>query len=492
MHTENTQNQASRIAKEILSLARNTLMVHLRFLDEALFRLTPEQVDGRDAYATDGEKLYYTTGQVFKRFKKEKTAVARDFLHIVLHCVYRHAFVSSLLDKRLWNLAVDIAVESTILSLGLNAVSTSKDVAQQSALQLIQTYTRILTAEKVNQYLRSQNLSDQELGRLEALFFTDDHSPWYQASPSDEQDGERQGDSDSDGGASSSGPTTSRQADEDTKDPGKVDTALDAADDEGTSNEQASQQSQIGGRTSLEQEWRDIAQRMQTDLETASVGQGTQAGGLLQQLGQLNRERYDYAAFLKKFAVLGEAMQVNDDEFDYIYYTYGLSLYGNLPLIEPLEYKEVKRIRDFVIAIDTSGSTSGELVQRFLQKTYNILLSTESFFSKINLRIIQCDAIIQESIKITKPEEFQDYVSNYAIKGLGGTDFRPVFAYVDQQLAHREFSNLKGLIYFTDGMGTFPAKKPNYETAFVFIKDQYSDVAVPSWAIKLVLEKEEL
>ena len=63
---------------------------------------------------------------------------------------------------------------------------------------------------------------------------------------------------------------------------------------------------------------------------------------------------------------MGETMKVNDEEFDYIFYTYGLKLFKNIPLIEPLEYKEEKRIRDFVVAIDTSGSTSGETVQKFL------------------------------------------------------------------------------------------------------------------------------
>lgn len=37
-------------------------------------------------------------------------------------------------------------------------------------------------------------------------------------------------------------------------------------------------------------------------------------------------------------------------------------------LIEPLEYKEDKVIKDFVIAIDTSGSCAGELVKKFLNK----------------------------------------------------------------------------------------------------------------------------
>ena len=86
-----------------------------------------------------------------------------------------------------------------------------------------------------------------------------------------------------------------------------------------------------------------------------------------------------------------------------------------MPLIEPLEYKEVRRIREFVIAIDTSGSVSGELVQRFIQKTYNILQSIESFFSKINVHIIQCDADIQEDKKITCREEFDEYLKTMKI-----------------------------------------------------------------------------
>lgn len=163
-----------------------------------------------------------------------------------------------------------------------------------------------------------------------------------------------------------------------------------------------------------------------------------------------------------------------------------------MPLIEPLEYKEVKRIKEFVLAIDTSGSTSGELVQRFVQKTYNVLKSTETFFSKINLHIIQCDADIQEHVKITSQEEFDEYLKTMKIHGLGGTDFRPVFKLTDKLIKEKEFTNLKGLIYFTDGFGEFPTQKPNYETAFVFIDDEYNNYDVPPWAIKLILKSEEI
>ena len=246
------------------------------------------------------------------------------------------------------------------------------------------------------------------------------------------------------------------------------------------------------GVSAAEARWSEISRQMQMDMETFSKQQGDRAGNLMQNLREVNREKYDYTAFLKKFAVRGEAMKINDEEFDYVYYTYGLKLYRKMPLIEPLEYKEVKRIREFVIAIDTSGSVAGEQVQTFLQKTYNILKSTESFFSKINVHIIQCDATIQEDAKITSQEEFDAYLKNMTIHGLGGTDFRPVFSYVDWLREKKEFQNLKGLIYFTDGFGTFPAKKPDYETAFVFVDDGQNNYDVPPWAIKLVLQKEEI
>lgn len=77
----------------------------------------------------------------------------------------------------------------------------------------------------------------------------------------------------------------------------------------------------------MAQIWENISQRMQVDMETFSKERGDRAGAMLQNLREVNRERYDYTAFLKKFAVMGEVMRVNDDEFDYIFYTYGLQLY---------------------------------------------------------------------------------------------------------------------------------------------------------------------
>lgn len=242
----------------------------------------------------------------------------------------------------------------------------------------------------------------------------------------------------------------------------------------------------------MSKKWGDISDGIETDLGTFSRESGEQDGDFLDQLKIENRERYDYREFLRKFAVFREELTVDPDSFDYNFYTYGLSLYGNMPLIEPLETREVKKVSEFVIVIDTSMSCSGELVQRFLEETYGILSDSGNFFQKVNIHIIQCDEKVHSDVKITSREELQEYMNSLELYGDGGTDFRPAFAYVEELMEKREFENLKGLVYFTDGYGLFPAKMPPYRTAFVFMEQEPEDVDIPAWAMKLVITEEEL
>ena len=83
-------------------------------------------------------------------------------------------------------------------------------------------------------------------------------------------------------------------------------------------------------------------------------------------------------------------------------------------------------------------------------------------------------------------------MERFEIQGQGGTDFRPAFEYVSGLRARGEVGNLKGLIYFTDGKGIYPVKAPPYDTAFVFVEDMFSDESVPPWAMKVVLEEEQI
>lgn len=447
------QIKTEKVAAEIIQMSKNKLLVNMRFMDMALnqFRMSPRP-DLTPFSACDGDVYVYDPVHILKAYMLDENLPIRNFLHSVLHCVFKHFYVNTLVDQTMWDLACDIAVESAINDLELSFLNITKAKEQVQFFDLFKNKVKNVSAEKIYRYFLDEKLSDHLVEKLSLLFKGDDHVLWY---------------------------LTETQ---------KKKMNLYASHGEAVKP--------LSNMLLLLQGWADIALRMQTELEVFML-QGKGAGLLTQNLREVNRERYDYSEFLKKFAVRAEMMKLNPDEFDYNFYTYGFALYENMPLIEPLEYREVKRIREFVIAIDTSGSTSGSLVQTFVQKTYNILKSTESFFSKINLHIIQCDAEIQEDVKITTQQEFDAYLKQMQLHGLGGTDFRPVFAYVNHLVEKKEFDNLKGLIYFTDGYGSFPQKMPSYDTAFVFVENEQNpstsnNYEVPSWAMKLVLRKEEL
>lgn len=440
------------LANEILSLTRNKLIVNLRFMDVALSYHKRMIFEG--TIATDGKTLFYDPRFILRLYQDSQEETTRLYLHTVLHCVFQHPFVNPSINKRNWNLACDIAVECAISDLDLRWVSSRRESEQQQIVSELKKKLKLLTAEKIYSFLGNAALSDEKLEQWEDAFRLDEHDLWYAWE------------------VDSNSATVLRE--------NKLTGDLE-------------EQKNSGSSSAEDREfWERVSGQIQMDLETFSKQQGNNGGNLMQNLRSVNREKYDYTEFLKKFAVLGETMKVNEDEFDYIYYTYGLEHYGKMPFVEPLEYKEAKRIREFVIAIDTSGSVYGDEVQAFLQKTYNILMQEDSYFSRVNIHIIQCDAEIQEDVVVHNQEEFENYLKTMKLHGFGGTDFRPVFRYVDKLIEEKVFKNLKGMIYFTDGYGTFPKSKPNYKTAFVFVDEGYEIPKVPPWAIRLVLQREDI
>lgn len=497
------------LAVQALDLSKNTLALHLRLLCPALTILGNKITDG--TICTDGECLMYNPTHVLKVFRKDSAELTRDYLHTLLHCVFRHTYVVPWIQPQYWDLACDIAVEKVITSLEIRDFSCTREYGQKPFISELQKTLDGLTAEKIYEYLTGNPISRRRLKELKKHFAADDHHCWYRQEEESKEGSEAEQNEEQTVrllGHGSKKFSGGGQEDDD---------ITDANDEEGSSGnkqfpklaEKADQnrsvpKATLNGRISLcaanktekaqrEKIWERVATQIIAELEVFSKLQGDGAGYLLQNLTEIKREKHDYTEFLKKFAVRCEVQKINTEEFDYIPYTYGLKRYGNMPLVEPLEYADCKRIKDFVIAIDTSGSTQGDVVQAFVQKTYNILKSTESFYKRVNIHIIQCDAQIQKDDTIKSLQELDAYVQSLKIYGLGGTDFRPVFRHVERLRKEKKLRNLKGLIYLTDGFGEYPEKRPNYTTAFVFIKETFHDTSeVPPWAIKLELSKEEL
>lgn len=427
---ENTDKQAREIAAEIVMLSRNQLLVNLRYLDRAIANI--KFVPTMEAtFANDGRNIYYSPWFILSLYQNEQTVVARNILHSIFHCVFRHSFISKEINRSAWNLACDIAVENAINELNQPGISSRRAGAQQSAVEKLKKELPALTAERIYRYLMDEGFSDAQMDKERIVFTGDDHSAWYNLRYSNEG----------------------------------AETELD-----------------------LEKLWEDISKRMETELEVI-FGEDD---ALTQNLRDINRARYNYTEFLRRFGVHGEVMRLSDEEFDNNYYTYGIELYGNIPLIEPLEYKDLNKIRDFVIAIDTSGSVQGEVVQKFVQHTHDILARQENFYTKVNMYIIQCDDRIQDVAYIEDKDAFDRYLSSMQIKGLGETDFRPVFAYVDELVEKKKLTDLRGVLYFTDGKGTFPAQKPDYDVAFIIHDDGFSSIWTPEWAMKLYIAEDDI
>lgn len=125
-----------------------------------------------------------------------------------------------------------------------------------------------------------------------------------------------------------------------------------------------------------------------------------------------------------------------------------------------------------------------------MRETFQILHQREYFFTSCRIRILQCDDQVRSDQEIRHLDQCELFLDQFTLFGGGGTDFRPAFVYVNRLIEQHIFQNLGGLLYFTDGEGTYPEKRPSYQTAFLFLGD-YDTFKVPPWAMRLQLEPEE-
>ncbi len=433
MHPETQTEWEIRMFGKIISYLRDELCIDFPYLERALSALSPEGKEDINAFATEGIHLYFPPAHYLRMFEENELFLRRAYLHTVLHCLYAHPWQCGSREEKRWNTACDIAIEYIID--GFNKQTTRRLLSWLRQ----QFYKKMQERDVISAAGIYELLSDEppeRFLRLSQEFYVDDHGLW-----------------------------------------GKKDGSMPAPSPKNTSED-------------TQKKWQKIARQTQFRKEKSDEKQ-EQAVAAMQEQIAAQKKRRSYADFLKKFAAFHEQMRCDMDTFDLTYYTYGLRIYGRLPLIEPLETREERRIQEFVIAVDTSYSTSGELVRSFLQETLHILLEEHAFFSTARVHLIQCDEKVQEDIVIRDAEQAERLLQTFAIRGGGGTDFRPVFTYVEELRARGELKRLGGLLYFTDGNGIYPKKKPDYPCAFLYM-GAYDEEVVPAWAIRRRLDEQSL
>lgn len=430
------RRQLDETGQKILNYLKTELCLAMPFLGAVLDAM-PFRMDLRTrAVGTDGAQILFSPHYLMTEFIERPQFLRRTYLHMLFHCLFRHLFsAADYKDSALWDIASDIAAEAMVDSMENESVRRLPSEFREEWYQRLEARCGLLTAEKIYAVLREDGISPEQREQLEKEFRRCDHSFWER---------ERK-------------------------------------------NIPESMASAQSGESSPEA-WEKRAKRVRTEAETFGKRAGSGGENLARLLRFTYRERPMYREFLQRFSVLRETAEIDPDSFDYGFYHYGMQRYGNMPLIEENELRELRRVEELVIAIDTSASCQAVLVREFLEETAALLAQEKSFFRNVQIRILESDERVRKDTVLEHPEELQAYAGEFSVNGGAGTDFRPVFRYVDELRRRGELRDLRGLVYFTDGFGIYPEQPTDYETAFVFREDQdRADREVPAWALRLYL-----
>lgn len=428
-------------ADEALRLARFRLEEKLPAFGSALS--VPENTWTDGSSGMDAVTLYWNAKEVLALFLKSPQRLQRMYLHLIFHGLYLHSLRGENYPERIWWLACDLMTEYRIDRMHVKGFDWPIPDERGRYYRKIRAAGKVFSEKRLADWLLT--LDGEEIKNLEKIFRKDNHEFWKDGK--DRESAEPR--------------------------PRKL-----------------GRPEQMSRTTEAVHRWRTVFEQLTVRTEEHKRQAGGSAGAQVQQIVLEKEKGYDYRRFLKQFAVNQEELSLDMDNFDYIPYDYSRRMYENLVFLEPLEYREMHKLQEFVIAIDTSGSCSGEVVRQFLTETWEIFQEKDNFFRDMRIHLIQCDCLIQEHVCVTSEEEWKDYLEHMTVKGHGDTDFTPVFRLVDRMIRDGEIKRLKGLLYFTDGDGIYPDRKPEYETAFVFLNEELRKGKAPDWALTLTLDRE--
>ena len=190
---EQTAERLAQIGREILGICRDELYFSMRFLDVALSSFVYTMDPGGEPFR-DGRVSYVfsPTGSSEGLYRENRILANRGYLHMVLHCIFRHIWKTGgdrgsaygsaengpESGKRLWNLSCDIAVEHIIDGCDLRPVRFSRSLLRRETYRKLELSGHVLNAQRVCRLLTEWELTEKELGLLEEEFRVDDHRYW--------------------------------------------------------------------------------------------------------------------------------------------------------------------------------------------------------------------------------------------------------------------------------------------------------------------------
>lgn len=428
------ETPGSRRAATIVDLVRRELSADFSELSHALTLLKPQAVCESGGPSTDGEHYFYDPEWVIERARTEGYscgAIRASMLHVVFHGLLGHFAEHVKYQRRNWVWDVmDLQVHEMMLEIG-EGYYTDYTWDDREKLGGIHDYGLYYEA------CRSREIR-REMKRRAKYIRLDDHRVW----PVDyDRDRPMDGAPMSGAGAKARTQVIAMRWEE------ARELLLKAG----------------GGMQDL---MKNLVSVLITDRK--GTGYGTGAGAGQMNCKEIRDPSADYTQRLREFMQVNEQVK-ETDSIDPMLYEYGMQLYEDMPLIEPLEVCEDCDLKSIVLAIDTSGSCAGA-AGRFLGETNQLFEDIGTVGRIRKLHYLECDADIQKELVFDSAQSLKQ-VECRTMYGWGGTDFRPVFERASEY--QRDGEEISLLIYLTDGDGPYPESRPEYPVWFVMPKQDY-------------------
>ena len=370
-----------------LTRARTQLLLGQPFFGTLCLRLKLMPADV-PTMATDGRRIVYDP-----RFVQSLTPAELEgvLAHEVLHCALGHHCRRGTRDRMLWNEAADLAINPLLVANGFTLPAGALLDPAFDSLSAEEIYARLLQRNNGQSSAPHATTSQSPSGG------TGSGSPTQSSqaqpprptgsSPAPPRQDESQGN-----GANETG----------SPQPGGFGEVLDATDNDGTPASEAENRRQ-------QHEWTIAADQALRSAKTC----GHEPAAVERHLQESRESKQDWRSTLRDFVAARDPSDYRWTPPNRRHIHAGLYL----PSVDR------QGIGPIVIAVDTSGSIGTKELEQFAGEITAIADEAQPE----SIHVVYCDAAVQST---------QEFAASDPIrlepKGGGGTDFRPAFAWVDQ------------------------------------------------------------
>jgi predicted metal-dependent peptidase len=412
-----------------LTAARAKLILDKPFLGALVLRLPMAAADAKwcATTATDARKFYYNAEYIDSLSMSQTQFM---LAHEALHCALSHFARRQHRVQHRWDLACDYAINPLLLDDGLTPPPNCQVMPEFLGMTAEEIYPLIEEnddSETIDQHLFDQ---DNESGGSQQGAAPD------KPEREQKQSGRAGDDSEPDQGGEA--PLDPQAQDREGNGAKPQETAPPGNDPQQTDSHDSVQAEppplSNEERQTLEVQWQQrLAGAAQQAMQAGKMG-----GNMARLVDHLLQPRLPWRMLLARYMTATAR-----DDFSYM----RPSRREGDAILPSLKSSQV----EIVVALDSSGSIRADEIDEFLSE-----VSALKGQMRARVTLLACDSNIAAGAPWVF-EPWEEFRCPAEIQGGGGTDFRPVFQWLQKNDQRPEL-----LVYFTDAQGQFPQAEPNF------------------------------